>query len=220
MKISKRLTCLLWLLLISISSGLKGQSADIGLISVDSIVEHSQIGDSSTAFINKILTEEQQAFRDSFARFQAVYDRLLRESTAVAGESGKDPLIVRKKREKSTRQIQHMSQKLHCMEHLSTSIELLYEEELQYFVSEELRKHTEKVKNLAQVSVIVTHNPLHYMASENEKEEFFFLHLNQLFIDVVQNSSDFRQRWAGFKQQMIVKFAALKLNMYQHCFNN
>ncbi len=219
MEMPDRLKFYLCMLIMILSTGLKSQSADIGLISVDSIVAHSQIGDSSTAFIQKVLMEEQQIFRDSFERFQADYDRLLRESGALTKEPGNNSAKAQKSREKRTRQIQHVSQKLYCMEHLATSMELLYEEELQYFVSEELRKYTEEVKKIAEVSVIVTHKPL-YMTSENEQEEIFFLHLNQLFINVVQNSIDFRHRWAGFKQQMIVKFAALKLNMYQHCFNN
>jgi hypothetical protein len=112
-----------------------------------------------------------------------------------------------------------MNHRLYCMEHLATSIDLFYEEEFRYFVLEELREHTPKVKNMAQVSVIVTHKPL-YISSENEQEELFLLPLNQLFIQVVQNSVGFRHRWAEFRQQMTVKIAALKLNMYQHCFNN
>ena len=200
-----------FLFILSSTLSLSGQSSDIGLISVDSIVENSLIGDSSVTFIEKTLIKEQKIFRDSFERFEKEYSKLLEESRRV--------VIAPKPWNKKIESIQHMNQRLTCMEHLATSIELLYEEELRYFISDELRRHTPKVKELAQVSVIVTHRPL-FSASENMKEEFFFVPLNQLFINAVQNSTPFRQRWSAFRKQMIVKIAALKVNMYQHCFNN
>lgn len=202
-----------FLLLLTFGCGLNAsaQSSDIGLISVDSIVQYSQIGDSSRTFINRVIAEEQKVFRDSFELFERMYSQLRIEAEKTS--------FPQQYWDQQRQRIQQMNNRLYCMEHLVTSIELLYEEELRYFVSEELRKHTEKVKELAQVSIIVTHKPL-YVSSENEQEEFFFLPLNQLFINVVQSSREFPTRWADFKQQMIVKIAALKLNMYQHCFNN
>jgi hypothetical protein len=211
MRSPDRLSCLLLCFFTSVPLYLQAQSADIGLISVDSIVENSQIGDSSRTFVNGILSKEQQIFRDSFELFEAMHSKWKEASE----QSAFPDRYWKQHRER----IQEMNHRLYCMEHLATSIELLYEEEFRYFVSEELRKHTPHVKNMAQVSVIVTHKPL-YTASENEKEASFLLPLNQIFIKVVQNSLGFRQRWAGFKQQMTVKIAALKLNMYQHCFNN
>jgi hypothetical protein len=211
MRIPDRSPCFLLCLFISISSCLQAQSADIGLISVDSIVQNSQIGDSSRTFIYQVLAKEQKIFRDSFELFHTMYSKLK--------ESSEQSSFPKRFWETQRKRIQEMNHRLYCMEHLATSIELFYEEEFRYFVLEELREHTPKVKNMAQVSVIVTHKPL-YISSENEQEAFFLLPLNQLFIQVVQNSVGFRHRWAEFRQQMTVKIAALKLNMYQHCFNN
>lgn len=211
MRIPDRLSGFLWCLFMGIGICLQAQSADIGLISVDSIVENSRIGDSSQTFINQILVREQKVFRDSFELFEAMYSKLK--------DTAEKSAFPKKYWDKQRERIQEMQHRLYCMEHLATIIELLYEEEFRYFVLEELRKHTPEVKNIAQVNVIVTHRPL-YIASENEEETFFLLSLNQLFIEVVQNSIDFRHRWADFKQQMTVKIAALRLNMYQHCFNN
>lgn len=204
-----------WLALVLVGAihNLKAQpAADIGVINVDSIVENSLIGDSSTTFINGLLSYEQKAFRDSFELFDAVYSSLMKEASAKT-------FFSQKQGSENMKHIKQMSQRLSCMEHLATSIELLYEEELRYFVSEELRRHTEKVKQIAQVNFIVTHKGLN-KASVNEQEEFSFLSLNQLFINVVQNSAEFQRRWQGFKQQITLKIAALKLNMHQHCFNN
>ncbi len=189
----------------------KAQSELIGIINVDSIVENSLIGDSTNMLMDKLLTTELKHFRDTFEVFQAEYSRLLNERP--------NSFFYKNNLDKKSERLWQMEKHLACMEHLALSIELLFDEQLPYFVSDVLRNHTEEVKKQSNISLIVTHKPLFYN-SENEKEEIFFISLNQTFINVVQNSIDFKRYWRAFKKQILVKIAALKLNMYQHCFNN
>lgn len=191
--------------------GTNGQTGKIGLIDVDSIVAHSRIGDSSRTFIKRLLIEEEKQFKDSFALFEKKYALFVKKTETIQWS--------KKHQDRDARRLRRMQQKLECMDHFRVSLELLYEEELKYYISEELRRHIAEVKKKAGVAIIVTHKPV-YSGSDNAKEESPFIPLTNLFIRVVEENTDFLRHWSSFREQFLVKMAALKLNMYQHCFNN
>ncbi len=201
---------LLLLLLGYMSYGL-GQSVNIGLIDVDSIVANSRIADSSFFLFERLMRQEELSFRDSFEVFEKEYAQFVLKT-----ETDHTRSAYQKKKVQRLRQLQ---QRLECMDHLMVGIELLFEEELQFFVSEELRRHTPQVKKEADVALIVTHQPI-YHDSDNEKEQSTFQSLNRIFIQVLEGSQTFPVRWRGFQEQLLVKIAALKWNMHEHCFNN